>query len=117
MRRRPVAQLVRQRAGRRRATGAASTADHADQADHEVRAVVEAKLLGIRLLSLKAHVVTGRPTALAELTRVATLTSLPVADESLLIVDPPSSNGRSDALSEAIELLDQSSTTLHGLRD
>ena len=76
--------------------------------------MVEAKLLGVRLLSLKAHVVTGPPSALAALTSAATLTTLPATTTSALVVRP-TQNGRSDTLSTAMELLAQSSTALRRL--
>ena len=97
--------------------GDASTA----AGEYEVRAVVEAKLLGLRLLSLKAHVVTGPPSSIAPLTA---LTSIPVTNADALVVDfagldrsdaKGASNGSSASLGEAMKLLQESSAALKQL--
>ena len=105
--------MARRRAARRATSGAdlQLRRGRASTAEHEVRAVVEAKLLGMRLLSLKAHVVTGTPSSLGALT---TLTTLPPATEGVSALDERS-NGSSGTLSDAIELLSQSSGALQAL--
>ena len=80
-------------------------------AEHEVRAVVEARLFGVRLLSLKAHVVTGTPSSLGALTA---LTTLPLDTEGAPALHERS-NGSSRSLSDAIELLAESSGALQAL--
>lgn len=105
--------IVRRSGGR----GDASTS----AGEYEVRAVVEAKLLGLRLLSLKAHIVTGPPSSIAPLTA---LTSIPVTNADALVVDsaaPDSSgangasNGSSASLAEAMKLLEESNAALKQL--
>lgn len=72
--------------------------------EYEVRAVVEARLLGLRLLSLRAHVITGQPPR-----------SLRVSATEPLAAVPSASNGSSGQLVEAINLLSEGSTTLRTL--
>ena len=103
MPRRTVAKPVRQTGPRWR--GAASTAEH------EVRAVVEARLLGIRLLSIKAHVVTGPPSSRGAL---SALTTLPVDAPDGPLADRQM-NGRGGTLSDAMAMLAESTSTLKRL--
>jgi len=75
--------------------------------EHEVEAYVEARLLGIRLLALRAQVATGTPISPSPLMPLSTERTSSVGDSSL--------NGGSQDLVRAIDLLDQSSSTLRQL--
>ena len=75
--------------------------------EHEVEAYVEARLLGIRLLTLRAQVATGTPVLPSPL--------VPLSSERRSSVGRRSLNGGSEDLVRAIDLLDQSSRTLRQL--
>ena len=77
--------------------------------EHEVQAYVEARLLGIRLLTLRAEIVTGTPALPAPL--FAALPDSPPASG----LQRSSPNGESDVLVRAIDLVQQSSSTLQQL--
>jgi hypothetical protein len=84
-----------------------------DRAEHEVQTYVEARLLGIRLLSLRARVLTGRPRAP---TSPRSSTS---AVHSLAHTRPGERVDRRAAgpngLGRAVDLLGESSSTLQEL--
>lgn len=76
--------------------------------EHEVRAYVEARLLGMRLLSLRAHVITGPPAS------PAVLAATPATRGRGAGVNG-SGGAESAGLARAIDLLTQSSSTLKQL--
>ena len=80
----------------------------ASRADNEVQAYVEARLLGIRLLSLRARVVTGKPAPPASV--APTLTHIRPVDA----VDRTTVRA-SNELGRAVDLLGESTRTLQQL--